>query len=110
MDILPVFTSLEGGWNNFDEEIKLFLYFFAIFLYLPFKFKNGRISGRSVPRAAADGSAARPPEVGRAGGEPGGHWAVFRIRIHRIHMFLGHKDPDPLVRCMDPDPFIIKQK
>ncbi len=31
-------------------------------------------------------------------------WAVFRIRIriHRIHMFLGH--PDPLVRGMDPDP------
>jgi hypothetical protein len=39
---------------------------------------------------------------------------VFRIRIHRIHMFLGHKDPDPLVRGMDPDPApdpsIIKQK
>jgi hypothetical protein len=36
--------------------------------------------------------------------------AVFRI--HRIHMFLGHKDPDPdpLVRGMDPDPSIIKQK
>ncbi len=39
--------------------------------------------------------------------------AVFRIRIH---MFLGHKDPDPdpLVRGMDPDPdldpSIIKQK
>jgi hypothetical protein len=26
--------------------------------------------------------------------------AVFRIRIH---MFLGRKDPDPLVRGMDPD-------
>jgi hypothetical protein len=26
----------------------------------------------------------------------------IRIRIHRIHMFLGH--PDPLVRGMDPDP------
>jgi hypothetical protein len=41
---------------------------------------------------------------------------VFRIRIHRIHMFLGHKDPDldPLVRGMDPgpdpDPSIIKLK
>jgi hypothetical protein len=34
--------------------------------------------------------------------------AVFRI--HRIHMFLGYKDPDPLVRSMDPDPSIIKQK
>ncbi len=27
---------------------------------------------------------------------------VFRIRIHRIHMFLGLPDPDPLVRGMDP--------
>jgi hypothetical protein len=38
----------------------------------------------------------------------------IRIRIHRIHMFLDHKDPDPLVRDMDPDPApdpsIIKQK
>jgi hypothetical protein len=32
--------------------------------------------------------------------------AVLRIRIHRIHMFLGllDPDPDPLVRGMDPDP------
>jgi hypothetical protein len=30
--------------------------------------------------------------------------AVFRIRIHRIHMFLGLPDPDPSVRGMDPDP------
>jgi hypothetical protein len=38
--------------------------------------------------------------------------AVYRIRIHRIHMFLGLPDPDPLVRCMDPDPdpSIIMQK
>ena len=41
---------------------------------------------------------------------------VLRIRIHRIHMFLGllDPDPDPLVRGMDPDPdpdhYIIKQK
>ncbi len=28
---------------------------------------------------------------------------VLWIRI-RIHMFLGLPDPDPLVRCMDPDP------
>jgi hypothetical protein len=37
---------------------------------------------------------------------------VFRIRIHRIHMFLGLPDTDPLVRGMDPDPdpSIIKQK
>jgi hypothetical protein len=27
-----------------------------------------------------------------------------RIRIHRIHVFLGLQDPDPLVRGMDPDP------
>jgi hypothetical protein len=43
----------------------------------------------------------------------------IRIRIHRIHMFLGLLDPDPLVRGMDPDPdpaldpdldpYIIKQ-
>jgi hypothetical protein len=43
-----------------------------------------------------------------------------RIRIHRIHMFLGlmDPDPDPLVRGMDPDPAldpdpgpsVIKQK
>jgi hypothetical protein len=37
---------------------------------------------------------------------------VLRIRIHRIHMFLGLQDldPDPLVRGMDPDPSIIKHK
>jgi hypothetical protein len=30
--------------------------------------------------------------------------AVLRIRIHRIHVFLGHldPDPDPLVRGLDP--------
>jgi hypothetical protein len=28
----------------------------------------------------------------------------IRIRIHRIHMFLGLPDPDPPVRGMDPDP------
>jgi hypothetical protein len=33
-----------------------------------------------------------------------------RSRIHRIRMFLGLPDPDPLVRGMDPDPSIIKQK
>jgi hypothetical protein len=38
--------------------------------------------------------------------------AVLRIRIHRIHMLLGllDPDPDPLVRTMDPDSSIIKQK
>jgi hypothetical protein len=38
---------------------------------------------------------------------------VFRNRIRiQIHMFLGlpDPDPDPLVRGMDPDPSIIKQK
>ncbi len=34
--------------------------------------------------------------------------AVLRIRIwiriHRIHMFLGLPDPNPLVRGLDPDP------
>ncbi len=37
---------------------------------------------------------------------------VLRIRIRRIRMFLGllDPDPDPLVRCTDPDPSIIKQK
>ena len=37
---------------------------------------------------------------------------VLRIRIRRIHMFLGllDPDPDPLVRGTDLDPFIIKQK
>ncbi len=32
--------------------------------------------------------------------------AVFRIRTHRIHIFLGLPDlyQDPLVRDMDPDP------
>ncbi len=32
--------------------------------------------------------------------------ALFRIRIHRIHVFFGlpDPDPDPLVRGMDPDP------
>ncbi len=41
-------------------------------------------------------------------------WIRIRIRvgIHRIHMFLGLLDPDPLVRGMDsdPDPSIIMQK
>ena len=37
---------------------------------------------------------------------------VFRFRIHRIQMFLGLPDPNPLVRGIDPDPdpSIIKQK
>ena len=35
--------------------------------------------------------------------------AVFRIpiRIHRVHMFLGLTDPDPLIRGMDPDPSLF---
>ncbi len=37
---------------------------------------------------------------------------MLRIRIHRIHMFLGllDPDPDPSVRGMNPDPSITKQK
>jgi hypothetical protein len=37
---------------------------------------------------------------------------VLRIRIRRIHMFLGFPvpHPDTLIRDMDPDPSIIKQK
>jgi hypothetical protein len=37
---------------------------------------------------------------------------MLRIRIRRIRMFLGllDLDPDPLVRGMDPDPSISKQK
>jgi hypothetical protein len=40
----------------------------------------------------------------------------WRIRIHRIRMFLGLLDPDldpdldPLVRGTDPDPSITKEK
>jgi hypothetical protein len=41
---------------------------------------------------------------------PPGFRTVLRIRIHRIHMFLGLPDPDPLVRGMDPDPSIIMLK
>jgi hypothetical protein len=33
--------------------------------------------------------------------------SVFRIQIHRIHMFLSLPDPDPLVRGMDPDPVLL---
>jgi hypothetical protein len=38
--------------------------------------------------------------------------AALRIRIHRIHIFLGLPDPDPLVRGInpEPDPSIIMQK
>jgi hypothetical protein len=46
---------------------------------------------------------------------PSSYSAFFpslRIRIRRIRMFfdLLDPDPDPLVRGMDPDPSIIKQK
>jgi hypothetical protein len=40
--------------------------------------------------------------------------AVLRIRIRRIHMFLGlpdpHPDPLPVVKDIDLNPSIIKQK
>jgi hypothetical protein len=32
--------------------------------------------------------------------------AVFWIRIHQIHMFLGLLDSDPIVRGIDPDPLV----
>jgi hypothetical protein len=35
-------------------------------------------------------------------------YAVLRIRIYRIHVFLGLPDPDPLVRGIDPDPALDK--
>ncbi len=37
---------------------------------------------------------------------------VLQCWINQIHMFLGHPDPDPHVRGMDPDPdpFITMQK
>jgi hypothetical protein len=34
----------------------------------------------------------------------------MRIRIRLIRMFLGLLDPDPLIRGMNPDPFIIMPK
>ncbi len=45
-------------------------------------------------------------EVCPAGWRPGTSkcLAVLKIRIHRVHMFLGLLNPDPLVRGMDPDP------
>jgi hypothetical protein len=36
--------------------------------------------------------------------------SVLRIRRVRIILGLLDPDPDPLARCMDPDPSIIKQK
>ncbi len=41
---------------------------------------------------------------------PDSNLPVLRIRIRRIRMFVGLLDPDPLVRGMDPDPSITKQK
>ncbi len=35
---------------------------------------------------------------------------VFRIRLIRIFLGLLDPYPDPLARCMDPDPSFIKQK
>ncbi len=49
---------------------------------------------------------------GRRSYDMHGFKAVLRIRIHRIHMFLGLPDPNPLFRGKDPDPdpSIIMQK
>jgi hypothetical protein len=35
---------------------------------------------------------------------------THRTPVFRIHMFLSLPDPDPLVKDIDPDPSIIKQK
>jgi hypothetical protein len=50
----------------------------------------------------------RIPDAGVKKAPDPGSW----IRIRRIRMFLGllDPDPDPLVRDMDPDPSITKQK
>ncbi len=47
--------------------------------------------------------------LGENHGHLGTFHAVLRIRIHRIHMFLGLLDPDP-DPASDPDPSLIKQK
>jgi hypothetical protein len=35
---------------------------------------------------------------------------IYLTVFHLIHIVLGLPDPDPLVRGMDPDPSVIKQK
>ncbi len=38
------------------------------------------------------------------------NFTFLQLAVFRIHMFLDLRDPDPLIRGMDPDPSIIKQK
>jgi hypothetical protein len=54
------------------------------------------------------GDAAAPPVLAADLEVPSS--PLLRIRIRRIHMFLGLPDPDPLDRGTDSDPSIIKQK
>jgi hypothetical protein len=63
---------------------------------------------RQVPQGHALGGLA---PCGQAAGE-NRQGTVLRIRIRKIHKFLGLLDPDPVVRGTDtaPDPSIIKQK
>jgi hypothetical protein len=92
--------------------------------FLEVGFSFGDLGGRG--RWGSDHLLEEPlterPQVRGAewGGHPGNlhkqnnSITVLRIRIQRIHVFLGllNPDPDPLVRGMDPDPdtSIIKKK
>jgi hypothetical protein len=38
------------------------------------------------------------------------HLITNQVAVVRIRMFLGLLDPDPLVRVMDQDPSVVKQK
>jgi hypothetical protein len=62
----------------------------------------------SPPAAATETTLSRPQGGPAARAASSVLTAVLRIRIriHRIHVFLGllDPDPDPLVRGMDPDP------
>jgi len=62
---------------------------------------------RQVPQGHALGGLA---PCGQAAGE-NRQVPVLRIRIRRIHVFLGFLGPDPVVRGTDPatEPYIIKQ-
>jgi hypothetical protein len=92
--------------------------------------QHGGRSGAHQPASGCPGNTLDKISVADPGPNPdpadprvfGPPW----IRIHRIHVFLGlhgsvstgstcfwasmDPDPDPLVRDMDPDPFIMKQK
>ncbi len=56
-----------------------------------------KIGSGSVPKCP--GSATLLPMIAS---QDSGGTAVLRIRIRRIHMFLGLPDPDPLGRGMNP--------